>query len=158
MIAAAHLAFFLFYHSNNYSTVPANILVKLYSNTVLAVCNSRMTGRIRGGREDTTPHSFDSFDMSIGGLNIELRDTETNRNADSSLRPEFSQRIDDQLQAIVLNDRVLNTGSTAAMLSAKVRYFRPQVKQIILCKFYTANMNGTVLTVIIRTRADFIQQ
>ncbi|PBK86616.1 hypothetical protein ARMGADRAFT_1017314 [Armillaria gallica] len=92
-------------HNNNYPTVPANCLVKMYSNTVLAVCNSRMTRRIRGGREDTTFHSFDSFDMSIGGLNIELRDTETNRNADSSLRPEFSQRRDDQEKAIVLYDR-----------------------------------------------------
>ncbi len=82
------MALFLSYN-NNYSTVPAHCLIKMYSNTVLAVCNSRMTGRIRGGREDTTLHSFDSFDMSIGGLNIELRDKETNTNADSSLRPEF---------------------------------------------------------------------
>ncbi|KAK0234870.1 hypothetical protein EDD85DRAFT_96004 [Armillaria nabsnona] len=118
VIAAVHLALFLFYHRNNYSTVPANILVKLYSNTVLAVCNSRMTGRIRGGREDTTLHSFDSFDMSIGGLNIELRDPETNRNPDPSLQPELSQRRDDQEKAIGLNDRVLNTDSTAAVLSA----------------------------------------
>ncbi|PBK82097.1 hypothetical protein ARMGADRAFT_741851 [Armillaria gallica] len=119
VIAAVHLALFLFYRSNNYSTVPANVLVKLYSNTVLAVCNSRMTGRIRGGREDTTLHSFDSFDMSIGGLNIELRDTETNRNADSSLRPEFSQRSDGGEKAIGLDDSFLITGSTAAVLSAK---------------------------------------
>ncbi len=96
--------------------------------------------------------------MSIGGLNIELRDTETNRNADSSLRPEFSQRRNDQEKAIGLNDRFLNTGSAADVLGAKVRHFRPQVKQIILCKFYTANMNGTALTVIICTRADFIQE
>ena len=144
--------------NDNYHIVPANCLVKIYSNTVLAVCNSRMTGRIRGGREDTTLHSFDSFDMSIGGLNIELRDKETNTNADSSLRPEFSQRIDDQEKAIGLNDRFLNTGSTTAMLGAKVRHFRPQVKQIILCKFYTANMNGTALTVIIGTCTDFRQQ
>ncbi len=116
-----------------------------------------MTGRIRGGREDTTLHSFDSFDMSIGGLNIELRDKETNTNADSSLRPELSQRIDDQEKAIGLNDRFSNTGSTAAVLSAKVRHFRPRVKQMILWKFYTANMNGT-LTVIIGTCTDFIQQ
>ncbi len=122
------MAFFLAYHNNNYYTVPANCLVKIYSNTVLAVCNSRMTGRIRGGRESTTLHSFDSFDMSIGGLNVELRDSKTNTNADSSLRPEFSQRGDDQEKAIGLNDRFLNTGSTAAVLSAKVRHFRPQVK------------------------------
>ncbi|SJL06789.1 uncharacterized protein ARMOST_10131 [Armillaria ostoyae] len=88
-IAAVHLALFLSYN-NNYPIVPANCLIKMYANTVLAVCNSRMTRRIRGGREDTTLHSFDSFDLSIGGLNIELRDTETNTNADSSLRPEFS--------------------------------------------------------------------
>ncbi|KAK0234873.1 hypothetical protein EDD85DRAFT_96107 [Armillaria nabsnona] len=119
VIAAVHLALFFLSRNNNYSTVPANILVKLYSNTVLAVCNSRMTGRIRGGREDTTLHSFDSFDMSIGGLNIELRDTETNTNADSSLQPEFSQGSDDQEKVIVLNDRFSNTGSTAPVLSAK---------------------------------------
>ncbi|SJL06795.1 uncharacterized protein ARMOST_10137 [Armillaria ostoyae] len=88
-IAAVHLALFLSYN-NSYATVPANCLIKMYANTVLAVCNSRMTRRIRGGREDTTLHSFDSFDLSIGGLNIELRDPETNTNADSSLRPEFS--------------------------------------------------------------------
>ncbi|KAK0234868.1 hypothetical protein EDD85DRAFT_95990 [Armillaria nabsnona] len=118
-IAAVHLVLFLFYRNNNYSTVPAHCLVKMYANTVLAVCNSRMTGRIRGGREYTTLHSFDSFDMSIGGLNIELRDPETNRNVNSSLRPEFSQRGDDQEKAIGLNDRSLNTESTAAVLSAK---------------------------------------
>ncbi|KAK0234623.1 hypothetical protein EDD85DRAFT_844740 [Armillaria nabsnona] len=117
-IAAIQVALFLSY-DKNYSTVPAHCLIKMYSNTVLAVCNSRMTRRIRGGREDTTLHSFDSFDMSIGGLNIELRDKETNTNADSSLRPEFSQRIDDQEKAIGLNDRLLNTGSTAAVLGAK---------------------------------------
>ncbi len=117
-----------------------------------------MTGRIRGGREDTALHSFDSFDMSIGGLNIELRDTETNRNADSSLRPEFSQRSDDQEKVIGLNDRFLNTGSTAAVLNAKVGHFRPQVKQIILCKVDTANMNCMALTVTIGTRTDFIQE
>ncbi|KAK0234862.1 hypothetical protein EDD85DRAFT_938993 [Armillaria nabsnona] len=120
-IAAADMAFFLADHNNNnYYTVPANCLVKIYSNTVLAVCNSRMTGRIRGGRESTTLHSFDSFDMSIGGLNIELRDTKTNTNADSSLQPEFSQGSDDQEKVIGLNDRFLNTGSTAAVLSAKI--------------------------------------
>ncbi len=84
-----------------------------------------MTGRIRGGREDTALHSFNSFDMSIGGLNIELRDTETNRNADSSLRREFSQRSDDQEKAIELNDCFSNTGSAADVLGAKVRHFRP---------------------------------
>ncbi|PBK82145.1 hypothetical protein ARMGADRAFT_1019899 [Armillaria gallica] len=94
-IAAVHMALYLSAHNDNYPSVPANCLVKIYSNTVLAVCNSRMTRRIRGGREDTTLHSFDSFDMSIGGLNIELRDAETNTNADSSPRPEFSQRSDD---------------------------------------------------------------
>ncbi|KAK0234844.1 hypothetical protein EDD85DRAFT_95320 [Armillaria nabsnona] len=119
-IAVVHMALNLCTRNNNdYPTVAANCLVKMYSNTVLAVCNSRMTGRIHGGREDTTPHSFDSFDMSIGGLNIELRDPETNRNADSSLRPELSQKSDDQENAIGLNDRFLNTGSTAPVLSAK---------------------------------------
>ncbi|PBK60808.1 hypothetical protein ARMSODRAFT_965695 [Armillaria solidipes] len=118
-IAAVHMALFLSSHNNNYHIVPANCLVKIYSNTVLAVCNSRMTRRIRGGREDTTLHSFDSFDLSIGGLNIELRDTETNTNADSSLRPGFSQRSDDQEKSIGLNDRFLNTGSTADVLGAK---------------------------------------
>ncbi|SJL06786.1 uncharacterized protein ARMOST_10128 [Armillaria ostoyae] len=117
-IAAVHLALFLSYN-NNYPTVPANCLIKMYANTVLAVCNSRMTRRIRGGREDTTLHSFDSFDLSIGGLNIELRDTETNTNADSSLRPEFSQRSDDQEKSIGVNDRFLNTGSAADVLGAK---------------------------------------
>ncbi|PBK60306.1 hypothetical protein ARMSODRAFT_966191 [Armillaria solidipes] len=117
-IAAVQMALFLS-HNNNYSIVPANCLIQMYANTVLAVCNSRMTRRIRGGREDTTLHSFDSFDLSIGGLNIELRDTEINTNADSSLRPEFSQRSDDQEKAIGLNDRSLNTSSTADVLDAK---------------------------------------
>ncbi|KAK0218895.1 hypothetical protein IW262DRAFT_1462466 [Armillaria fumosa] len=88
VIAIIDMALYLASHNNNYYTVPTNCLVKVYSNTVLAVCNSRMTGRIRGGREDiVTLHSFDSFDLSIGGLNIEFRDTETDTNADSSLRP-----------------------------------------------------------------------
>ncbi|PBK98472.1 hypothetical protein ARMGADRAFT_577591 [Armillaria gallica] len=117
-IAAVHMALF-FSYNNKYSTVPAHCLIKMYSNTVLAVCNSRMTRRIRGGREDTTLHSFDSFDMSIGGLNIELRDIENNTNADSSLRPELPQRSNDQEKAIGLNDHFLNTGSTAAVLSAE---------------------------------------
>ncbi|KAK0234808.1 hypothetical protein EDD85DRAFT_969911 [Armillaria nabsnona] len=109
-IAAVHIALYLSTHNDTYPTAPANCLVKIYSNTVLAVCNSRMTRRIRGGREDTTLHSFDSFDLSIGRLNIELRDKETNRNADSSLQPEFSQRGDVQEKAIGLNDHFLNTG------------------------------------------------
>ncbi|KAK0502467.1 hypothetical protein EDD18DRAFT_692431 [Armillaria luteobubalina] len=88
VIAIIDMTLYLTSHNNSYYVVPANCLVKVYSNTVLAVCNSRMTGRIRGGREDTaTLHSFDSFDLSIGGLNIELRETETHANADSSLRP-----------------------------------------------------------------------
>ncbi|KAK0186998.1 hypothetical protein F5146DRAFT_1063213 [Armillaria mellea] len=104
-IAAVHMALFLAYHDNNYHTAPANCLVKVYSNTVLAVCNSRMTRRIRGGREDMANiHSFDSFDLSIGGLNIEFRDTEINTNADSSLRPGVSQRSDDQEKTIGLDD------------------------------------------------------
>ncbi|KAK0234839.1 hypothetical protein EDD85DRAFT_95216 [Armillaria nabsnona] len=118
-IAAIDMALFLACPNNNYHTIPANCLVKMYSNTVLAVCNSRMTGRIRGGREDTTLHSFDSFDMSIGGLNIEVRDTETNTNADSSLRPGFFQRSDGEEKAIGLDDSFSNTGSTADVLSAK---------------------------------------
>ncbi|KAK0477644.1 hypothetical protein IW261DRAFT_1420927 [Armillaria novae-zelandiae] len=103
-LAIIEMALFLTYHNNNYHTAPANCLVKLYSNTVLAVCNSRMTRRIRGGREDTaTIHSFDTFDLSIGGLNIEFRDTETNTNADSSLQPGASQRSDNQEKAIGLD-------------------------------------------------------
>ncbi|KAK0218914.1 hypothetical protein IW262DRAFT_1273871 [Armillaria fumosa] len=87
VIAIIDMALYLASHNNNYYTVPTHCLVKVYSNTVLAVCNSRMTRRIRGGREDmVTLHSFDSFDLSIGGLNIEFRDTETNTNTDSSLR------------------------------------------------------------------------
>ncbi|PBK92399.1 hypothetical protein ARMGADRAFT_1103488 [Armillaria gallica] len=87
VIAAIDMALFLAYPNNNYHAVPANCLVKIYSNAVLAVCNSRMTRRIRGGREETAFHSFESFDLSIGGLNIEFQDTEINANADSSLRP-----------------------------------------------------------------------
>ncbi|KAK0234884.1 hypothetical protein EDD85DRAFT_96506 [Armillaria nabsnona] len=86
-IAAVDMALFLAYPNNNYHAVPANCLVKIYSNAVLAVCNSRMTRRIRGGREETAFHSFESFDLSIGGLNIEFQDKETNANANSSLRP-----------------------------------------------------------------------
>ncbi|KAK0234823.1 hypothetical protein EDD85DRAFT_845475 [Armillaria nabsnona] len=123
-IAAVHMALYLSIHNDNYPAASANCLVKIYSNTVLAVCNSRMTRRIRGGREDTTLHSFDSFDLSIGGLNIELRDKETNTSADSSLRPEFTQRSDDQKKAIGLNDRFLNTDSTAAVMGAKVSHFQ----------------------------------
>ncbi|KAK0186939.1 hypothetical protein F5146DRAFT_758169 [Armillaria mellea] len=90
-IAIIDMALYLASHNNNYYTVPAHCLVKLYSNTVLAVCNSRMTGRIRGGREYmATLHSFDSFDLSIGGLNVEFHDTETNTNVDSSVRPRVS--------------------------------------------------------------------
>ncbi|KAK0489766.1 hypothetical protein EDD18DRAFT_568642 [Armillaria luteobubalina] len=95
-IAILDMVLYLTSQNNNYYTVPANCLVKVYSNTVLAVCNSRMTGQIREGREDmATLHSFDSFDLSIGGLNIEFRDMETNTNADSSVRPEVSQGNDD---------------------------------------------------------------
>ncbi len=119
------MALNLWTHNNNYPTVPANCLVKMYSNTILAVCNSRMTGRIRGGREDTTLHSFDSFDMSIGGLNIELRDTETNRNADSSLRPEISQRSDDQEKAIGLNDRFFKHWFNGARVERKGQTLSP---------------------------------
>ncbi|KAK0186993.1 hypothetical protein F5146DRAFT_985078 [Armillaria mellea] len=89
-LALVDIALFLAY-PNNYHTVPAKCLIKMYSNMVLAVCNSRMTRRIRGGREATTFHSFESFDMSIGGLNTEFQDTETNANTDSSLPPECSQ-------------------------------------------------------------------
>ncbi|PBK82091.1 hypothetical protein ARMGADRAFT_1171097 [Armillaria gallica] len=85
-LALIDIALFLAY-PNNYHTGPAKCLIKMYSNTVLAVCNSRMTRRIRGGREETAFHSFESFDLSISGLNIEFQDTETNANADSSLRP-----------------------------------------------------------------------
>ncbi|KAK0477638.1 hypothetical protein IW261DRAFT_1633289, partial [Armillaria novae-zelandiae] len=120
VIAAVHLALFLAYHDNNYHTAPANCLVKVYSNAVLAVCNSRMTRRIRGGREDkATIHSFDSFDLSIGGLNIEFGDTETNTNADSSLRPEISRDRDDQEVSIGLDNSFINTGSTVDGLDVK---------------------------------------
>ncbi|KAK0234879.1 hypothetical protein EDD85DRAFT_910907 [Armillaria nabsnona] len=85
-LALIDIALFLAY-PNNYHTGPGKCLIKMYSNTVLAVCNSRMTRRIRGGREETAFHSFESFDLSIGGLNIEFQDTEINANADSSLRP-----------------------------------------------------------------------
>ncbi|KAK0502482.1 hypothetical protein EDD18DRAFT_1347096 [Armillaria luteobubalina] len=96
VFAILDMVLYLASHDNNHYTVPANCLVKVYSNIVLAVCSSRMTRRIRGGREDiATLHAFDSFDLSIGGLNIELHDTETNTNADSSLRPKFSQGNDD---------------------------------------------------------------
>ncbi|KAK0218927.1 hypothetical protein IW262DRAFT_1065897 [Armillaria fumosa] len=149
-LAIIEIAFFLTYHGNNYHTAPANCLVKVYSNTVLAVCNSRMTRRIRGGREDiATLHSFDSFDLSIGGLNIEFRDTETTTNADSSLRPEFSQRSDDQKKALGLDNNHLNSGSTTDVLgAAKVRHFRPQVEQIIFYRFYTGNMNGPAFYIV----------
>ncbi|PBK82106.1 hypothetical protein ARMGADRAFT_884605, partial [Armillaria gallica] len=40
-IASVHMALF-FSYNNKYSTVAAHCLVKMYSNTVLAVCNSRM--------------------------------------------------------------------------------------------------------------------
>lgn len=89
-LALVNIALFLAY-PNNYHTVPAKCLIKMYSNTVLAVCNSRMTRRIRGGREETAFHSFESFDMPISGLNIEFQDTETNHHTDSSLPAECSQ-------------------------------------------------------------------
>ncbi|KAK0216504.1 hypothetical protein EDD85DRAFT_870002 [Armillaria nabsnona] len=81
-LAVVDIALFLAYPNNNYHTVPAICLVKVYSNTVLAVCNSRMTSRIRGGREDATLHSYESF---AGELNIELRNAQTITNAESSL-------------------------------------------------------------------------
>ncbi|KAK0444986.1 uncharacterized protein EV420DRAFT_1277169 [Desarmillaria tabescens] len=87
-LAVIDIALFLAYPNNNYHTVPAICLVKVYSNTILAVCNSRMTTRIRGGREDSTLHSYESFDLLHGGLNIELRETQTNTNAESSVRLE----------------------------------------------------------------------
>ncbi|KAK0477639.1 hypothetical protein IW261DRAFT_271308 [Armillaria novae-zelandiae] len=96
-IATIDMILYLASRNNNYYTVPGNCLVKVYSNAVLAVCNSRMTGRIRGGREDmATLHSFDSFDLSIRGLNVEFHNTETDTHADSSVRPGGSQRNDDQ--------------------------------------------------------------
>ncbi|KAK0218936.1 hypothetical protein IW262DRAFT_1066740 [Armillaria fumosa] len=94
-LALVNIALFLAY-PNNYHTVPAKCLIKMYSNTVLAVCNNRMTRRIRGGREETAFHSFESFDMSIGGFNIEFQDTETNTNMHSSLPPECSQGSESQ--------------------------------------------------------------
>ncbi|KAK0477634.1 hypothetical protein IW261DRAFT_271095 [Armillaria novae-zelandiae] len=92
VLALINIALFLVY-PNNYHTVPAKCLIKMYSNTVLAVCNNRMTRRIRGGREETAFHSFESFDISIG---IEFQDTETNANTNSSLPPECSQGSENQ--------------------------------------------------------------
>ncbi|KAK0218929.1 hypothetical protein IW262DRAFT_1462521 [Armillaria fumosa] len=126
VFAILDMVLYLASHNNNHYTVPANCLVKVYSNTVLAVCNSRMTRRIRGGREDiATLHAFDSFDLSIGGLNIELRDTETNANADTSLRPGVSQGSDDQEKTIGFDNSFINAGSMADGLGAKKtrRYF-----------------------------------
>ncbi|KAK0489755.1 hypothetical protein EDD18DRAFT_1188174 [Armillaria luteobubalina] len=87
-LAVIDIALFLAYPNNNYHTVPAICLVKVYSNTVLAVCNSRMTSRIRGGREDATLHSYESF---AGELNIELRNAQTITNVESSLGLEGDQ-------------------------------------------------------------------
>ncbi|KAK0444980.1 uncharacterized protein EV420DRAFT_1648500 [Desarmillaria tabescens] len=87
-LAVIDIALFLAYPNNNYDTVLANCLVMMYSNTVLAVCNSRMTRQIRGGREDTTLPSYESFDLLNGGLNIELQNTQTNTDVESSLRLE----------------------------------------------------------------------
>ncbi|KAK0187001.1 hypothetical protein F5146DRAFT_1063222 [Armillaria mellea] len=118
-IAIIDIVVYLGYPNTNYHIVPANCLVKVYSNAVLAVCNSRMTSRIRGGREDmATLHSFDSFDLSIGGLNIDFRDTESNKNADISLRPGVEQRGDDQERAIGLDNSFINRGSTADVFGA----------------------------------------
>ncbi len=101
----------------------------MYSNTVLAVCNSRMTRRIRGGREETAFHSFESFDLSIGGLNIEFQDTETQRKHGffSAARwvPPRERKSEDSLKIF------LDRGSTADELCAKVRHIRPQLKQMI---------------------------
>ncbi len=117
-----------------------------------------MTGRIRGGRESTTLHSFDSFYMSIGGLNIELRDTETNTNADSSLRSEFSQRSDDQEKDIGLNDRFSNTGSAVDVLR-KGQPLSPlsQVDHLMEILYSQHESLSVALMVIICTRADFTQ-
>ncbi|KAK0200453.1 hypothetical protein DFS33DRAFT_1361690 [Desarmillaria ectypa] len=101
-LAVIGIALFLVYPSNNYHTVPAICLVKVYSNTVLAVCNSRMTRRIRGGREDVTLHTYESFDLSNGGLNIELQNTQTNTYAESSLRLEYPQGSESNEKAIGL--------------------------------------------------------
>ncbi|PPQ91014.1 hypothetical protein CVT25_013939 [Psilocybe cyanescens] len=50
-VATVDLVLFLAYRHNNYHTAPATILAKLYSNTLVMICNSRM--RIIGGRENT---------------------------------------------------------------------------------------------------------
>ncbi|KAK0477641.1 hypothetical protein IW261DRAFT_1608969 [Armillaria novae-zelandiae] len=122
VFAILDMILYLTSQNNNYYTVPANCLVKVYSNAVLAVCNSRMTGRIRGGREDiATLHSFDTFDLSIGKLNVEFRDdTETNTNADSSVQPGVSQRSANQEKTIGLDDSFINTASTADVLGTKL--------------------------------------
>ncbi|KAK0444991.1 uncharacterized protein EV420DRAFT_1572857 [Desarmillaria tabescens] len=92
-LAVVCIALFLAYPNDNYYTSPAVCLVKVYSNTVLAVCNSRMTRRIRGGREDVTLHTyeFDLFDLSNGELDVELQNVQTNMNAESPLPLECPQ-------------------------------------------------------------------
>ncbi|KAF8643220.1 hypothetical protein AX16_009154 [Volvariella volvacea WC 439] len=50
-IATLDVILFLVFQEKNYHTVPALTLAKLYSNTALAVLNSRI--QIRGGRDDT---------------------------------------------------------------------------------------------------------
>ncbi|KAK0200459.1 hypothetical protein DFS33DRAFT_1387663 [Desarmillaria ectypa] len=102
-LAVIDIALFLAYPNDTYRTVLAICLGKMYSNTVLAVCNSRMTRRIRGGREDATLHTYESFDLSNGGLDIELQNTQTNTNAESSLRLERPQGDESEKKAIYGN-------------------------------------------------------
>ncbi|KAK0200461.1 hypothetical protein DFS33DRAFT_1387665 [Desarmillaria ectypa] len=101
-LAVIDIALFLAYPNDTYRTVMAICLGKMYSNTVLAVCNSRMTRRIRGGREDATLHTYESFDLSNGGLDIELQNTQTNTNAESSLQLERPQGDESEKKAIGL--------------------------------------------------------
>ncbi|KAK0460152.1 uncharacterized protein EV420DRAFT_1268348 [Desarmillaria tabescens] len=113
-LAVIDITLFLAYPNNNYHTVPAICLVKVYSNTILAVCNSHMTMQIRGGREDATLHSYESFDLLHGGLNVELRETQTSTNAESSGGPKGGE----SKKTIMLLPKA--NGSTWDVLDTKV--------------------------------------
>ncbi|KAK0444993.1 uncharacterized protein EV420DRAFT_1768101 [Desarmillaria tabescens] len=117
-LAVIDIALFQAYPNHTYHTVPAICLVKVYSNTVLAVCNSRMTRRIRGGREDATIDVCKSFDLSSGGLNIaEFQGMQTDTNAES-LQFECPQGDERKKKAIGLLPADGNS-PTVNVLSAK---------------------------------------
>ncbi|KAH9481559.1 hypothetical protein JR316_0006086 [Psilocybe cubensis] len=61
-VATIDIVLFLAFRHNNYHTAPATILAKLYSNTLLMICNSRM--RIVGGR-DPTHSTSELMDMPL---------------------------------------------------------------------------------------------